>query len=593
MTETNDIPHYNDGDGNGLRIFSVYLAFAAVFLFITSLQGISYFDTGIYISGYRHFNDDPLTTYYLGQWYLTYHLCGTVCNFFGIDTLLSMRLLRIVLLLALQTIIYLYLRKLIKTKYIIAGLAMTVFAQYGAYSEINYNDLSIFMLVCAILLYHKGLHSDRRQIAYIAMSGLVIGISFFLRLVNLSFLLLPFYAMVISKYYGIKICWQKHLMSFFTGMAAGCLLVICTAWVDGTSGVLRLTMTDLISISGDGNDPHNMKSIIRYYLEDILGEMRMALFMAFVMYGFILAGRQTGRMLLHTAFSILAAAIILVVRQDGISANATVGFCIAVFLLDIYGRKSINLTNPSLAALIGFGRSNSRNEADKKPSSLIVKISSLTALSMFIPLVFPAGSNGTSQFYGQCMCILALPLAVSVISRGNKKTSFRTETTAVKYIVASICIGLTVTNIFRPMMEDGNRIDCRYTIDSNATRHLFTNKNNADLHNKMIKEVKPRIPRGSHLICNFSITMISVLECKPYGIFTDVFSTPRMAERYLRTAYERGLHGKRLPYLLVDEEQETERFRHVREVLYSISPYEKIWHKDNYVLLKPKENCGN
>ncbi|RUL60254.1 glycosyltransferase family protein [Prevotella koreensis] len=578
MTETDNTFPYQKRNENGRLAFAVYLAVATIFLFITSFQGISHFDIGMYISGYQHFNSDPYTTCFLGRWYLTFHLLGAICNLFGIDTLLGLRLLRIVMLLVLQTIIYLYLRKLIKTKHIIAGLAITMFAQYGAYSEINYNDLSVFMLVCAILLYHKGLHSDNRPLVSIILSGVVVGISFFFRLVNLSFILLPFFTIIISLFYGIKVAWLKHTVAFFLGVAVGCLIVVGIAWVDGTAGVLQITVSDLIHISGDSSDPHNMRSIIRYYLEDILGEIKMSLFIAFVMYGFILANLQVGKRLLHVAYCILAAAIIIVVWQDGISANTTVGFCLAALLLDIFSRKSFS-THPSFL--------------NPQRSSLNVQRSTLIALSFFIPLILPIGSNGTSQFYGQCLCILALPLAVSIIARGEKKPSFRTGTTAVRYIIVSICIGLTVTNIFRPMMEDGNRIECRYTIDSKATRFLLTNKENADLNNKMVKEVKPIIPSGSHLICNFSITMISVLECKPYGIFSEIFSTNRTAERYLRIAHEKGIEGKQLPYLLVDEDQETDDFRHVRKILSSMSPYEEVWRSDNYVLLKPMKGNGD
>ena len=614
MTETDNTFPYQKRNENGRLAFAVYLAVAAIFLFITSFQGISHFDIGMYISGYQHFNSDPYTTCFLGRWYLTFHLLGAICNLFGIDTLLGLRLIRIVMLLVLQTIIYLYLRKLIKTKHIIAGLAITMFAQYGAYSEINYNDLSVFMLVCAILLYHKGLHSDNRPLVSIILSGVVVGISFFFRFVNLSFILLPFFAIIISLFYGIKVAWLKHTVVFFLGVAVGCLIVVGIAWVDGTAGVLQITVSDLIHISGDSSDPHNMRSIIRYYLEDILGEIKMSLFIAFVMYGFILANLQVGKRLLHVAYCILAAAIIIVVWQDGISANTTVGFCLAALLLDIFSRKSFS-THPSFltpqrsslnahrSSLIAqrsarllqetLSKQSEERTLNVQRSTLITQRSTLNALSFFIPLILPIGSNGTSQFYGQCLCILALPLAVSIIARGEKKPSFRTGTTAVRYIIVSICIGLTVTNIFRPMMEDGNRIDCRYTIDSKATRFLLTNKENADLNNKMVKEVKPIIPSGSHLICNFSITMISVLDCKPYGIFSEIFSTNRTAERYLRIAHEKGIEGKQLPYLLVDEDQETDDFRHVRKILSSMSPYEEVWRSDNYVLLKPMKGNGN
>ena len=585
---------------------ALYLALAALFLFFTSLQGISHYDIGFYLSGYQHFNEDPYASYFLGQWFLTFRIVGYICNTLGIDTFLGIRILRILLLLVMQTIIYLYLRKYIKTKHIITGLAMATLAQYGAYSDINYNDLSIFMLVCAILLYHKGLssqhptpqlhspergcgwtlspHRGDKRGAFLA-SGIIIGINIFTRLVNLSFLTLPFFAILVCLFYGIRTSWWRQLLFFFIGVSLGILIVLGISWADGSFGVLQMTFNDLTNISSDSNDPHNMRAIIRCYLVDVLAEVKMALFIAFVMYGYIIARMQLSKGLIHLAYSILAVIIILIIWHDGLSANATVGFCLAVFLLDLFTKK---FPSPER----GWGWVLPYTGGTRE---------GLFPLSMFIPLVMPIGSNGTSQFYGQCLCIIALPLAVNAITKGTNQPqqypspgrgwgwAISPREGATKYIIAAICIGMTMTNIFRPMMEDGNRIECKYTIDSKATKFLFTNKENADLHNRMIREVKPHVPSGSHLICNFSITMISVLECKPYGVFAEEFSTLQMEERYLYAAYNLSKKGKDLPYLLIDEDQETEGFRHVRSILSSFSKYEEVWRDGSYVLLKPKQ----
>ena len=84
----------NNGSVNeerhGTRWFATYLVVAAVFLTVTSLQGISYYDIGFYLSGYQHFNDDPFASYFLAQWYLTFRSLGFVCNALGIDTFLGL-----------------------------------------------------------------------------------------------------------------------------------------------------------------------------------------------------------------------------------------------------------------------------------------------------------------------------------------------------------------------------------------------------------------------------------------------------------------------------------------------------------------------
>ena len=574
----------------GTGWFATYLVVAAVFLTVTSLQGISYYDIGFYLSGYQYFNDDPFASYFLAQWYLTFRSLGFICNALGIDTFLGLRILRTLFLLVFQTIIYLYLRKSIKTKYIIAGMAMTTLAQYGAYSEINYNDLSIFLLVCAILLYHKAItqakqpndqttnySSPKGGLVWVFLSGFLIGISIFLRLVNLTFLALPFFAIIVCLYYKKQVSWWRQLVCFFLGAVVSSALILGIAWADGTFGVLQQTFSDLVSISTDSADKHSFGMIVRFYLYDVLAEVKMSLFIAFVIYGFIIARTQASRKLIHLAYALLSAVIIYVVWQDGKAGNITVGFCLSLFLLDFFSN------NPRFS--LGHKLTSPRGGQ--------VGVPLLYTLAMFIPLVFPFGSNGTNQFYGQMLCILAMPLAVATLMRGSslkvQSSKFKVQSSKLAgiYIIAAICIGMTVTNVLRPMMEDGNRLQCRYTIDSHATGPLLTNEDNAALHNRMVREVKPLIPQGSHLICNFSITMISVLECRPYAIFADGYSTPERAEQYLHAAYERSRDGKQLPFLLVDEESETDCFRHIRNVLSTFSPYKEIWRSENYVLLKP------
>ena len=577
-------------ENQGTRWFATYLVVAAVFLTVTSLQGISYYDIGFYLSGYQYFNDDPFASYFLAQWYLTFRFLGFVCNALGIDTFLGLRILRTLFLLVFQTIIYLYLRKSIKTKYIIAGMAMTTLAQYGAYSEINYNDLSIFLLVCAILLYHKAItqakqpndqttnnSSPKGGLVWVFLSGFLIGISIFLRLVNLTFLALPFFAIIVCLYYKKQVSWWRQLVCFFLGIVVSSALILGIAWADGTFSVLQQTFSDLVSISTDSADKHSFGMIVRFYLYDVLAEVKMSLFIAFVIYGFIIARTQASRKLIHLAYALLSAVIIYVVWQDGKAGNITVGFCLSLFLLDFFSN------NPRFS--LGHKLTSPRGGQ--------VGVPLLYTLAMFIPLVFPFGSNGTNQFYGQMLCILAMPLAVATLMRGSslkvQSSKFKVQSSKLAgiYIIAAICIGMTVTNVLRPMMEDGNRLQCRYTIDSHATGPLLTNEDNAALHNRMVREVKPLIPQGSHLICNFSITMISVLDCKPYAIFADGYSTPERAEQYLHAAFERSRDGKQLPFLLVDEESETDCFRHIRNVLSTLSPYKEIWRSENYVLLKP------
>lgn len=153
----------------------------------------------------------------------------------------------------------------------------------------------------------------------------------------------------------------------------------------------------------------------------------------------------------------------------------------------------------------------------------------------------------------------------------------------------AVCMGMVYTNIFRPMMEDGNRPACLHTVDSKLTGPIMTTKENADTHNHLIKHVKPFLPDGSYLISDGSLTAISLLGCRPYAVFSTVFSADAMNERYIRFAFN---HTHRLPYYLADAEAQNEKNLFVLNCLKTISPYKAVWTDGRFTLWKPETDNG-
>ena len=160
---------------------------------------------------------------------------------------------------------------------------------------------------------------------------------------------------------------------------------------------------------------------------------------------------------------------------------------------------------------------------------------------------------------------------------------------ALRLAFVAVCMGMVYTNIFRPMMEDGNRPACLHTVDSKLTGPIMTTKENADTHNHLIKHVKPLLPDGSYLISDGSLTAISLLGCRPYAVFSTVFSADAMNERYIRFAFN---HTHRLPYYLADAEAQNEKNLFVLNCLKTISPYKAVWTDGRFTLWKPETDNG-
>ena len=70
---------------------------------------------------------------------------------------------------------------------------------------------------------------------------------------------------------------------------------------------------------------------------------------------------------------------------------------------------------------------------------------------------------------------------------------------------------------------------------------------------------------------------------------TGTISIFRMNDRYIRVAWK---HTKELPYVLLDEENLTDGYKHIMEELSLIRRYKKIWTDGKYSLYYSKPYPG-
>lgn len=536
-------------------VFILYSVFAAVYLGIQMFQGFSYLDIGFYMSGYQHFNDDPYVSYFLGQWLLSFNLTSALCRLFSINTYLGLRILHLLFIIISQTVIYFYLKRYINRHFIISGLLLATLAHFGSYTEINYNDYSVGLLTLSIMAYHYGYANNRMKA--IILSGILAGVSFYFRIVNVTFIGIPFLAWLISHRYKSAIRTRYQFFGFFSGIIAACCATTVLLYYNGMLDVFTMTLTDLFTRSSDPQDPHGVKAIIinlyDLYKGQIQGFSVIALLTFLIAFNDI-KNKGAIRTIITIVLSLLIIPNIYLWESP---SNITVGICLSALFFLFAGRD----VNPQTA--------------------------SLYLLSLFIPVIFPIGSNAGPDFYGKDMCFLTLPVSLCIIGEGigTLKAEYRKAAYKALHIsFAFICIAMIYTNINRPMMEEGTRAQCRYTINSPLTKHIYTTEENASLNNYLIDKVKPLIPAQSYLICNFSIPMISLLECKPYAVYSTVFTSNVMNRRYIDAAYK---HSRLLPYLLIDQDNNSDKDKYVEDYLYGIKPYRTIWTDGRYVLKAP------
>ena len=535
-------------------LFIVYIIFAALYLGVQMFQGLSYRDIGIYMSGSQHFNEEPYAIYYLGQWFLTYGLTNRLCHAFSLNSFMGLRVMHLVFVLCSQVLVYCYLKRHVAPRHIVAGLFLATLAHFGSYTEINYNDYSAGLLTLSIMAFHSGASKDRAWL--VCLSGAVAAVAFFFRIVNVTFIVLPFVSWLASLRWTVRMGVRRRFVSFFSGYAVGFLLVMSLVCAFGgeMADVFMATLADIAAIGGDASDPHGVKavliSIYTLYKGEVAGfsvVLLLAFFMALSCYRL----RPAWRPFVMVPLVLLVVVSIYFWESP---ANITIGLCL--FAL----------------ALLFF-----TDNVDDSFANLYV-------LSLCLPMVLPIGSNAGPDFYGKDICFMSLPMAVTLVWRfrvpGRYARAYKSATLAA-YI--AICLGMVYTNVNRPQMEEGNRLECRFGIDSPVAAHILTNKANADMHNYLIKELRPVVPRGSYMICIFSLPVVSMLDCEMWGVTCTLFTTEKMNERYISVAYA---HTRKLPYLLLDKRAVTPADAHVRECLERIRPYKTVWEDDDFILLK-------
>lgn len=539
--------------------FYTYLLFAATYLGAQMFQGLSYLDIGFYMSGYQHFCDEPIATYYLGQWLMTFVTTTFIGKALGVSSYLGLRVMLLVLLIALQTVIYFYLKRYIRRRYIILGLLLATLANFGSYTEINYNDYSIGLLTLTVLAYHHG--ATRQRPWFVLIGGMLVGAALFFRITNLSFIGLPFAALLVFHKSRHVMPAARQLAWFFGSITAGCAVTVLIINAVGLTSVLLMTINDIFSISKDTGDPHSLLDIAfnwyKIFKEELKGGAVMAVITALAVLTLVNDSRFKRPLLL-----LLSLITIINIYYWEPSANITVGICLVaatIVLLD--------------------------KDVDEGMKSLFL-------MSLYIPLIFPLGSNAIVDFCGKGACFLSLPLAASIIGNGRRLLRHNIRgayTKALAVVCTAVCVAFVITNITRDMMEEGDRLACRYEIDSPLARGILTTKENADMHNRLIKTLSPLIPKQSYMICDFSIPLIGMLECKPYAVFSTYFTSNSMNRRYIQTAYR---HTGGVPYLLSDKQKGFDKDRYVEQCLRRITPYRIIWQDERFVLKAPVYKNG-
>ena len=421
--------------------FIIYLCFSTLYLGAQMFQGLSFLDIGMYMSGYEHIASDPYPSVFLGQWLLSFTVSSLILRLFHADSFLAMRLMFLVFSVIMQVVAYISCKRYVPRRYVIAGLALTVLSIFGAYTEMTYNDYTALLFMAALLSYHKGQSSS---LLYIAISGFLIALAFFFRITNLAFVVFPLAVWLMGRLmpWGVH-PFRLQALTFTAGWVVGFALTYLLIIATGYGDIMAFTLQSIIHIGGNSADAHNMKAILICFYEIHKTEIS-----------------ATSVILVVTAFMWLAYSRLTRLVRTGILAFL---FCLTMVCIYFWEHPSSITIGISF---FGFALCLARKDASPA-------LKHFFALCLCLPLLEPLGSNAGPAFACKGTCLLSLPLALYAFDQQGRKLLATLSSNAnsnnassnaslaypraLRLAFVAVCMGMVYTNIFRPMMEDGNR----------------------------------------------------------------------------------------------------------------------------------------
>lgn len=537
----------------------LWIAVMATAEALLCMQGLSVHDSGVYLSGYRHFASEPEVNSYLGQWLLSYLGMGWLCGALGIRSFLGLRMVHVALMALAQVGIYHWATRSlgVRPQLALLGLVLAALCHVQGYSEVNYNELSALLLMAVTATLTGGVLRQRPQL--VAAAGALVAVAVAARVVNVWFVVLPAVAWLAGDR---REAWRRMWAAWLAGGIVGAVAVLALLWASGTLGVVGITARTMLGMASAGGSTHGVGTLAWVYA---VGMGHMALSgielaaVGAVVAAVMLATRHMGKVARGIAAAVCAVAAAVALWRLNSGPVCNYAMCLSVAALAV------------MAVRLRPGR-----------------LRTASAMWLAVLVLYPFGSAASNAVNGPYFLHLSLPLAVAGIAMGIKSAKSRRQATLAStaaVMAAALALAMIKLNATHGLFQDQKRIVCRYEINSTATRGIYTSEANARLHNWLIAQLQPHLRPGQYVICNFSLPLISMLDCRPYAYAeSEWVDNSAVLCLYVDEAHKAS---HRLPAFIIDSRRLNSCDTAVIDHCKRLAPYSTVWRSGPYSLIMP------
>ena len=234
-----------------------------VYRLLVSFQGIDIIDMGFCMTFYQHIFTEPQSMSFYFLYYLTGLAGGIWQQLIGDYGLMGFRCFEVMTLTASLLFVYLSFRPWLSSKWVSAVAILLSFLFPSIVVTFHYDTLSFFFMSASLFAMMRWLTSERWW--WLCGAGLLIGICFFVRIVNGTLAVLVLLPLLMS----VKTSWKQGLRNAFiyaAGLLVGCSAVVGLMHIMGHWASFVTAMTEAFSTFNGQETSHSSTNLVTVYL---------------------------------------------------------------------------------------------------------------------------------------------------------------------------------------------------------------------------------------------------------------------------------------------------------------------------------------
>ena len=430
-----------------------------IYRLLISLQGIDHVDLGYSNTFYQNIFTHPEALPYSFNYYLTGLVGGTWHHLFGTTGLLGFRFLEALTVTAAVFFVYKALeRYLFNTHSAVLAIVMS-FLFPSVVTTFHYFTLTFFFLSLAAWCYSKSLYT--RPLLWTYLTGLVLGLCFFVRTGNTALvvlILVPVVYALATKQRPLAIRLGSIMLG---GMFSACIIMVCVMACLGHLSLFWEGLVEAFDYYSSGETSYSFFNMLFVYFKDYINIILQLLAIIGLGALYIQSSRMenTGGNILRI-FIIVASLVLIATSKPYLSAISLYTLACAPIFYAITPKE-----DKLIAAFIILGT-----------------------------YVFPFGNNiGIASLYHWAGALLIIPAVVGVYHASH---ILRRGVLICSIYIAAILIWKTFS---APYGETESRWECTQQIGDNVL-NTFTTAEKAENYRHIISSIQEQTKDNNLLV---------------------------------------------------------------------------------------------